>query len=93
MQEDRNACQVSWGAHVNTKWRYKAKDYPAWANRLQQESWTKTGLIVWEAEDQRIVRLSATEALSVLEHLRNDEAWKDRGIVGEPTTLTGTSPF
>lgn len=26
MQEDANACQVSWGAHVNTKWRYKAKD-------------------------------------------------------------------
>jgi hypothetical protein len=63
VKEEANACQVSWGAHVNTKWRYKAKDYPAWANRAQQESWTKTRLVVWEAESQRIVRLSAAEAL------------------------------
>jgi hypothetical protein len=54
---------------------------------LQQESWNKSGLIVWEAKSKKVARPSATEALSVLEHLRTDNAWTEHGVVvGEPTT-------
>lgn len=94
MQEEANACQVSWGAHVYALWHHKAKDHTVWANRSQQESWTEKGLIVSEAKSQRIVRLSATEVLSLLEYLHRDDLWKEQGIVlGEPCTLTTTLPL
>jgi hypothetical protein len=62
-------------------WRCKAEGYPPWANRAEQESCTKSGLIICEAEPQRIVGLSAMEALSVLERLRSDDSWEEHGLV------------
>jgi hypothetical protein len=45
------------------------------------------GLIVWQRETQHIIRLSATQALQILDDLRQDDAWTEQGIViGEPVT-------
>jgi hypothetical protein len=87
MHEDSNACQVSWGAQINTRSRHKATDYPDWTSPRQRDKWVKRGLIVWENEAQRVVRLTATQALHVLDQLRSDDTLKEQVIVvGEPMT-------
>jgi hypothetical protein len=87
MQEDQGASVVAWGAHVNSRWRYEVKGFPDWANPRQREQWAKKGLILWEYESRVILRLSATQALELLDHLHTEDAWKEDGIVlGEPVT-------
>ena len=87
MDEEHNASQVSWGARFNTRVRHDASDCPAWAKPLDRDRWVQQGLVVWQQETQRMIRLSATKALALLEDLRCDDAWTEQGIViGEPIT-------
>ena len=87
MDEEHSASRVSWGALVNSRWSHQVKDFPDWANPYQREKWAKKGLILWESESQVVLRLSATQALQVLDHLHTVDAWEEEGIVvGEPVT-------
>ena len=87
MDEERSASQVSWGAWINSRWSYEIKNLPDWANPRQREQWAKKGLILWEYDSRVILRLSATKALDLLDHLYAEDAWKEDGIVlGEPVT-------
>jgi hypothetical protein len=87
MDEEDSASQVSWGARVNTWWSHEVKDFPDWANPYQREKWAKEGPILWESESRVVLRLSATQALQLLDHLHTEDAWKEEGIVlGEPVT-------
>ena len=67
MDEERSASQVSWGARINSGWSYEIKDFPDWANPRQREQWAKKGLILWEYDSRVILRLSATQALALLD--------------------------
>lgn len=74
-----------WGARINERWG--AKDYPSWANKHQQEKWCETGLLLWDNTTHQVTRLTASQAFSVLEHLRTHEEWKEEGAnFGEPAT-------
>ena len=74
-----------WGARIHKRWG--AKDYPSWANRRQQEKWREKGLMLWDEAAPQVTRLTAVQAVSVLEHLRTHEEWKETGItLGEPAT-------
>lgn len=87
MDEKYNAAQVAWGARINARARLGASDCPAWAKPLDRDRWIRQGLVVWQQETQHIIQLSATQALAVLDDLRTDDAWTEKGIViGEPTT-------
>jgi hypothetical protein len=81
MNEERSASQVSWGARVNTRWSREVKDFPDWANPHQREKWAKKGLILWESESQVVLRLSATQALQLLDHFHTEDDWREEGIV------------
>ena len=78
--------QDSKGMRVNSRW-LGVQDYSAWATPWQREKWTKQGLILWDSEACRVTRLSATQAVHVLDYLRTDDNWQTHGItVGEPAT-------
>ena len=88
MDEERNASQVSWGARINTRERHDAKDCPDWTNPADRKRWAQTGLIIWQNQTQRIIGLSATDAIQILDNLRTDDSWKEQGIiVGQPVLL------
>jgi hypothetical protein len=70
MDDEHSACQVSWGARINTRKRQDKKDCPAWANPAEREQWTQRGVIVWQEETQHIIRLSATNAIQILDNHR-----------------------
>jgi hypothetical protein len=85
--ESENQSAPPWGARVNTRWRRGAKDWPAWANRAQRERWAEQGLVLWDNGAERITKLTATQALGLLAHLRTTDDWEQHGLeVGEPAT-------
>jgi hypothetical protein len=54
---------------------------------LQREKWEEQGVVIWDHEAQEITRLTATQALRILDQLRTRTDWKQQGvIVGEPAT-------
>ena len=88
MSESENQSAPLWGARVNTKWRRGAKDWPPWANRAQRERWPEQGLLLWDDHTEQITRLTATQALGLLDHLRTTDDWEQHGLeVGEPATM------
>ncbi len=76
------------GAKVNVGWFGRGpNDHPAWATRPQQETWRSRVLLVWDHDLQRIVGLSAEQALDLLAHLQSSEGWRQEGVVlGTPMT-------
>jgi hypothetical protein len=86
MNSQKEQGDSSKGMRVNSRW-LGTQDYPSWATRLQREKWTKQGLILWDSEARRVTRLSATQAIHVLDCLSTDDDWQTHGItVGEPAT-------
>ena len=84
MDEEHSASQVSWGARVNRRECQDKKDCPAWVKPADRERWTQRGIIVWQEETQHI-RLSAMQAMQLLDDLRTDDEWADEGItIGQP---------
>ena len=87
MEEEHIGGQVAWGARFNARVRHDASDCPAWAKPLDRDRWVQQGLVVWQQKTQHMVSLSATQALALLDSLRTDDAWTEKGIViGEPST-------
>jgi hypothetical protein len=70
MNEERSASQVSWSARINPRERCDTSDCSAWANPARSEIWTQRGLIVRQEETQHIIRLSATNAIQILDNHR-----------------------
>ena len=76
---------VPWDARINSRRGQKA-DCPAWADQLQQETWEKQGLVLWDHQSREITRLTATQTLSLLSYLRSTDDWRQGGlVVGEPS--------
>jgi hypothetical protein len=80
-----------WGAKVNTGWQRNTGDCPVWARPVQREKWGEQGVVIWDHGIQQITRLTATQALWILDQLRTRTDWKQHGvIVGEPhETISG----
>jgi hypothetical protein len=82
-QDEHN--ETNWGARVNASTTYQAKDCPSWATRPQRDKWNDRGLILWDHETQQITRLWASQALELLDYLRANDSWREKGVeVGEP---------
>jgi hypothetical protein len=63
------------------------KDHPTWATGPQRETWRSRVLLVWDHDLQRIVGLSAKQALDLIAHLQSCDQWPQEGIVvGTPMT-------
>jgi hypothetical protein len=52
MDEERGACQVSWGARINTRERHDASNCPSWVKPTERDRRVQKGLIVWQEESR-----------------------------------------
>jgi hypothetical protein len=74
---------ASWGTRINFGRHWRARSYPAVRSSDERE---EQGLLIWEGEARQL-RLSATQAIALLEHLRADDAWQQDGTVKEIPVL------
>jgi len=74
-----------WGFHLNqTLYSSSCPAYPKWASSWEQQNWNKLGVVVWDARINRVTYLHGSQAVSILEQLRQSESWKEQGVlVGE----------
>jgi hypothetical protein len=81
---DINDAQV-WGFHLNeAAYSYSCPPCPKWASAWEQQTWHKPGVVVWDANVNRITHLHGNQAFHILEHLRQSDSWKNEGLlVGE----------
>jgi hypothetical protein len=83
MDSEHQSSAPSWGARISFSRGDGAQGYPAPRSPDKRE---KQGLVIWKGDEPRL-RLSATQAIALLEHLHADSTWQQDGIVaGEPVT-------
>lgn len=74
-----------WGFHLNaTIYSLSCPPCPKWANSWEQQNWHKLGIVVWDAQVNRVTHLHGSQAIQILEQSRQSESWKKEGLlVGE----------
>ena len=71
-----------WGYHMNdSTYTLSCPPYPQWAKKFDQQHWNKLGVVVWDAELQRITHLFGSQAMRILEESRESKAWRKKGLV------------
>jgi hypothetical protein len=70
----------TWGIRLNEK-HYSKFDIeaPNWARNNPGLSWYSEGIIIWDEAKKTIVNLDFWYAISLLDHLRKNQKWKDTG--------------
>jgi len=59
---------------------------PSWLTQIQQTSWQRRGIVVWDAELRVVTHLHAGYAFQLLEYLQANGDWKSNGfLMGSPT--------
>jgi hypothetical protein len=83
---ENNRVNENWGFHINrTEFFRSSPAIPKWANGLQKQDWSELGLVVWDANIQRVAHLFASYALKILSKMKLENEWKTKGmIVGTP---------
>ena len=67
--------------------RYAPLEIPAWATRVQRETFDETGLVLWNHETKTVTCLSGTYLLELYEEMNAEGTWRQTGvIVGQPVT-------
>ena len=54
---------------------------PKWAKRFDQQSWNRLGVVVWDAQIQRITHLFGSQAMRILEETQESKVWRKKGLV------------
>jgi len=74
--------EPTWGYHMNDSiYTLSCPPYPKWAKKFDQQDWNKLGVVVWDAEIQRITHLFGSQAMRILEVSRESKAWRKKGLV------------
>jgi len=79
--------EKTWGIRLNrysSSIRLSKDQLPAgcsnWLQPSEIDLWQRQGLIVWNDAEQRIAALSPAEALTLLNELETQAAWKSEGV-------------
>jgi hypothetical protein len=77
--------EQTWGFHLNEHvYSLPYHPCPKWANSREQQSWRQIGVVVWDAQVNRVTHLRGSQAVSILDNLRKSDTWKKDGLlVGE----------
>jgi hypothetical protein len=54
---------------------------PKWVTSWESQKWHELGVVVWDSEIGRVTHLRGHQALSILNHSRKSDAWKENGLV------------
>lgn len=74
--------ESTWGYHMNDSiYTLSCPPCPIWARRFDQQDWNKLGVVVWDAETQRITHLFGSQAMRILEEARKSKVWRKQGLV------------
>ena len=74
--------EPTWGYHMNDSiYTLSCPPCPKWAKRFDQQSWHRLGVVVWDAQIQRITHLFGSQAMRILEKTRESNAWRKKGLV------------
>jgi len=74
--------EPTWGYHMNDSiYTLSCPPCPMWAKRFDQQSWNRLGVVVWDAQIQRITHLFGSQAMRILEKTRESNAWRKNGLV------------
>lgn len=74
----------TWGVRINLS-RPILRDCPKWVwHKRRQERWYWRGLVIWNPDAEQFIQLNALFALALLEDMRANRDWQERGIsIGE----------
>jgi hypothetical protein len=72
--------ESTWGTRLNEK-HYSKFDIeaPDWAKNDLGHSWYAEGIVIWDETEKIVVNLNFWDAMTLLEHLRDNQKWKERG--------------
>ena len=74
--------EPTWGYHMNDSiYTLSCPPCPKWAKRFDQQSWNRLGVVVWDAQIQRITHLFGSQAMRILEETRESKVWRKKGLV------------
>jgi hypothetical protein len=74
--------EPTWGYHMNDSiYTLSCPPCPKWAKRFDQQSWNRLGVVVWDAHLQRITHLFGSQAMRILEEVRESKVWRKKGLV------------
>ena len=74
--------EPTWGYHMNDSiYTLSCPPCPKWVKRFDQQSWNKLGVVVWDAQIQRITHLFGSQAMRILEEARESKVWRKKGLV------------
>jgi hypothetical protein len=74
--------EPTWGYHMNDSiYTLSCPPRPTWAKRFDQQSWNRLGVVVWDAQIQRITHLFGSQAMHLLEETRESKVWRKKGLV------------
>jgi hypothetical protein len=54
-------------------------DCPTWATEMQKREWRERGVLLWQDDTRRLVRLQPESAVKCLEQLRSTVSWAAEG--------------
>ena len=72
--------ESTWGFRLNEK-HYSKFDIeaPDWAKDDPGPTWYSEGIVIWDETEKTIVNLNFWHAMTLLDHLRSNPTWKERG--------------
>ena len=74
--------EPTWGYHINDSiYTLSCHPRPKWAKRFDQQSWNRLGVVVWDAQIQRITHLFGSQTMRILEESRVSKVWRKKGLV------------
>ncbi|HAX70908.1 MAG: hypothetical protein KPEEDBHJ_00059 [Anaerolineales bacterium] len=74
--------EPAWGYHMNDSiYTLSCPPCPKWAKRFDQQNWNRLGVVVWDAQTQRITHMFGSQTIRILEDAQKSKAWKKKGLV------------
>ena len=69
-----------WGMRINKK-HYSKFDLeaPDWAKEDPGLTWYAEGIVIWDKATETVINLNFWHAMTLLDHLRSNPTWKERG--------------
>jgi hypothetical protein len=66
--------ESTWGYHMNDSiYTLSCPPYPTWAKRFDQQNWNRLGVVVWDAQTQRITHMFGSQTMRILEEARESK--------------------
>lgn len=85
--------EPTWGYHMNDSIStLSCPPCPTWSKRFDQQNWNRLGVVVWDAQTQRITHMFGSQTMRILEETRESKVWKKKGLIVGTIAYRTTMP-